>query len=561
MSKNRNKDLLFFAVFLGLIAALNFGGQLLYFRLDLTQDQRYTMAPATKELLENLDDVVYVEVYLDGEFPAGFERLQKAIRETLEEFKVRGGQYIEYKFTDPSAETDPKKRNEYYLTLAKKGVQPTNLKAQENGQMVEKVIFPGAIVRSPLREVPIVFLKGNQSSSPEERLNQSIEGVEYELAVALEKALETNPKRIGVIQGHGELNGTEFYDMGLALKERYAVEKVELQKVVNLDAYDAIIIAKPDSTFSEPDKFKIDQFVVKGGNVLVFLDALNIQLDSIKPDGTLCMPYELNLDDLLFRWGARVNKDVLLDINSAYIPLVVGYLGDKPETRMVPWRYFPIINTFGNHPIVKNMDALYTRFIASIDTVFAPNITKTPLLMTSTYSRIQPSPVRMSFNEARLQPKPEQYNQKNLIAGVLLEGKFKSLYANRLAQATKDTFNYKDEDKPGKVLVVSDGDFVRNDINYAQRTTYPLGWDRFAQVQFANKDFVQNAVAYMLDDNGITLARNKEIQIRPLDKVLVAKRKNLIKVINMGLPVLVVLAFGLAWSIRRKKKYAKRVEA
>lgn len=561
MSKNRNKDLLFFAVFLGLIAALNFGGQILYFRLDLTQDQRYTMAPATKELLENLDDVVYVEVYLDGEFPAGFERLQKAIRETLEEFKVRGGQYIEYKFTDPSAETDPKKRNEYYLTLAKKGVQPTNLKAQENGQMVEKVIFPGAIVRSPLREVPIVFLKGNQSSSPEERLNQSIEGVEYELAVALEKALETNPKRIGVIQGHGELNGTEFYDMGLALKERYAVEKVELQKVVNLDAYDAIIIAKPDSTFSEPDKFKIDQFVVKGGNVLVFLDALNIQLDSIKPDGTLCMPYELNLDDLLFRWGARVNKDVLLDINSAYIPLVVGYLGDKPETRMVPWRYFPIINTFGNHPIVKNMDALYTRFIASIDTVFAPNITKTPLLMTSTYSRIQPSPVRMSFNEARLQPKPEQYNQKNLIVGVLLEGKFKSLYANRLAQATKDTFNYKDEDKPGKVLVVSDGDFVRNDINYAQRTTYPLGWDRFAQVQFANKDFVQNAVAYMLDDNGITLARNKEIQIRPLDKVLVAKRKNLIKVINMGLPVLVVLAFGLAWSIRRKKKYAKRVEA
>lgn len=561
MSKNRNKDLLFFAVFLGLIAALNFGGQILYFRLDLTQDQRYTMAPATKELLENLNDVVYVEVYLDGEFPAGFERLQKAIRETLEEFKVRGGQYIEYKFTDPSAETDPKKRNEYYLTLAKKGVQPTNLKAQENGQMVEKVIFPGAIVRSPLREVPIVFLKGNQSSSPEERLNQSIEGVEYELAVALEKALETNPKRIGVIQGHGELNGTEFYDMGLALKERYAVEKVELQKVVNLDAYDAIIIAKPDSTFSEPDKFKIDQFVVKGGNVLVFLDALNIQLDSIKPDGTLCMPYELNLDDLLFRWGARVNKDVLLDINSAYIPLVVGYLGDKPETRMVPWRYFPIINTFGNHPIVKNMDALYTRFIASIDTVFAPNITKTPLLMTSTYSRIQPSPVRMSFNEARLQPKPEQYNQKNLIAGVLLEGKFKSLYANRLAQATKDTFNYKDEDKPGKVLVVSDGDFVRNDINYAQRTTYPLGWDRFAQVQFANKDFVQNAVAYMLDDNGITLARNKEIQIRPLDKVLVAKRKNLIKVINMGLPILVVLAFGLAWSIRRKKKYAKRVEA
>jgi len=530
-----------------------------FYRFDFTEDKRFTISAATKKLLEKIKDPVLVEVYLEGEFPAGFERLKRAIREKLDDFSAYSDGKIQYRFTDPSEATDTKKRNDFYMLLAKKGLQPTNLHANEDGKTIEKIIFPGALVRLSDQELPIQFLKGNQSASAEQRLNQSIEGVEFELASGIQKIIATKRKRIGVIQGHRELNGTELYDLGSTLKEFYAVEKVELQKVVDLSQYDAIIVARPDSAFSEPDKFKIDQFIVKGGNALFFLDAIKVQIDSIKPAGSLHLPNDNNLTDLLFKLGVRINPDLVMDLNSAYIPLVTGYLGDKPQTQMAPWRFYPIINFFAKHPIVRNMDALQIRFASSIDTVMAPGIRKTPLFTTSQNSRIIPSPVRLSFNEVRLQPKPEQYKVKNIPLGYLLEGKFQSLYTNRLAPLTVKTFQFKTQDKPSKVLVISDGDFVRNDINFAQRSTYPLGFDRFAQVQFANKDFVLNTLAYMLDADGLILAKNKEILIRPLDKMRVNKQKTKWQTINLVSPILVIGIFGIVWAYRRKSRFGKKL--
>ncbi len=527
-------------------------------RFDFTSDKRFTITEASRKLLSQVKDPILVEVYLEGDFPAGFDRLKRAIKEKLDDFAAYSDGRVQYKFTDPSQAEDAKKRNDFYLQLAQKGLQPTNLHANEDGKTIEKIIFPSALVRLADRELPVQFLKGNQSASAEQRLNQSIEGVEFELATVIQKISTTNRKRIGVIQGHRELNGTELYDIGSTLKEYYGVEKVDLQKVVDLNGFDAIIVARPDSTFSEPDKFKIDQFVVKGGNALFFLDAIKVQLDSIKPDGSLHLPTDTKLTDLLFRYGVRINADIVMDMNSAYIPLVTGYLGDKPQTQMAPWRYFPIVNFFGNHPIVKNMDALQIRFASSMDTVMALGIQKTPLFFTSNYSRIIPAPVRLSFNDARLQPKPEQYKVKNIPLAYLLEGTFQSLYTNRLAPETMTTFAFKAKDKPGKVLVVSDGDFVRNDINYTQKSTYPLGYDRFAQVQFANKDFVLNTLAYMLDNDGLILAKTKEIQIRPLDKVRMGKEKTRWQAINMVAPVALIGLFGLGWSTRRKSKFGKK---
>jgi gliding-associated putative ABC transporter substrate-binding component GldG len=529
-----------------------------FVRFDFTSDKRFTITEASRKLLSQVKDPILVEVYLEGDFPAGFDRLKRAIKEKLDDFAAYSDGRVQYKFTDPSLAVDAKKRNDFYLQLAQKGLQPTNLHANEDGKTIEKIIFPSALVRLADRELPVQFLKGNQSASAEQRLNQSIEGVEFELATVIQKISTTNRKRIGVIQGHRELNGTELYDIGSTLKEYYGVEKVDLQKVVDLNGFDAIIVARPDSTFSEPDKFKIDQFVVKGGNALFFLDAIKVQLDSIKPDGSLHLPTDTKLTDLLFRFGVRINADIVMDMNSAYIPLVTGYLGDKPQTQMAPWRYFPIVNFFGNHPIVKNMDALQVRFASSMDTVMAAGIQKTPLFFTSNYSRIIPAPVRLSFNDARLQPKPEQYKVKNIPLAYLLEGTFQSLYTNRLAPETMTTFAFKAKDKAGKVLVVSDGDFVRNDINYTQKSTYPLGFDRFAQVQFANKDFVLNTLAYMLDNDGLILAKTKEIQIRPLDKVRVGKEKTRWQAINMVAPVALIGLFGLVWSARRKAKFGKK---
>lgn len=558
---NRSRSIIWLSIAVLVILLFNVANTQYFLRLDFTADKRFTMSPATKAMLGNIKDPVIVEVFLDGDLPSGFERLQNAMRETLDEFGTYSGNNVIYKFTDPNAATDQKKRDEFHQQLALKGLQPTNLVVNQDGKQTQKIIFPGAIVRFGEREASALVLKGNQGASPEMRLNQSIEGVEYELAAAIKKVTTRQRKRIGVIQGHRELNGTEMYDLGISLKEQYDVEKVELQKVVSLDGYDMVIVARPDSMYSEPDKFKLDQFMVKGGNALFFVDGIYARMDSIKPEGSLHLPLNNGLADLLFRYGVRVNGDVVMDINSGAVPLVVGIVGDKPNVQLVPWRYYPVVNTFSSHPIVKNMDGLLLRFASTLDTIAVKGIRKTPLFYTSDFSRIIPSPVRLSFNDARLEPKPEVYNRKKLPLAWLLEGSFTSLYTNRLAKETMDTFKFKEVDKPGKLLVVSDGDFVRNDIDFATRTTLPLGYDRAMRFQFANKDFVMNAVSYMLDEDGLILAKSKEIQLRPLDKVKVKAQKTRWQVVNLASPPIVIALFGMFWSWQRKRKYGRKLAA
>lgn len=558
---NRSRSLLVLITAMVVVILLNVINTQYFQRFDFTADKRYTMSDATKTMLNGLKDPVLVEVYLEGDFPAGFDRLRNAIKETLDEFNAYSGGKVNYRFTDPSAATDAKKRSDFHQQLAEKGLQPTNLYVNEDGKKTEKIIFPGAIIRYGDKEQAVLMLKGNKSASAEVQLNQSIEGVEFELATGIKKVTSSLRKRIGVIQGHRELNGTELYDLGITLKEQYAVEKVELQKVVSLDGFDMVIVARPDSTFSEPDKFKLDQFIVKGGNAVFFLDGIRAQLDSIKPEGSLHLPADVNLTDLLFKYGVRVNGDIVMDINSSAVRLMVGIVGDKPDFKLVPWRYFPVINTFGNHPITKNMDGLLMRFTSTLDTVAAPGIRKTPLLFTSEYSRIIPAPVRLSFNDARLEPKPEQYQVKNLPLAWLLEGSFQSLYTNRLAKQTVDTFKFVERGKPGKVLVVSDGDFPANDINYQQRSTYPLGYDKHTAFTFANKDFILNAVSYMLDENGLILARAKNIQLRPLDKVRLKKEKTKWQVFNLALPPVTIALFGMVWAWQRRRKYGNKRNA
>ena len=538
----------------------NIIGTRFFYRLDLTADKRFSISASTKSMLQNLRETVFVEVYLEGDFPAGlsgFQRLHNGIKETLEEFRVYAGDKLQYSFVDPGGGKTPKQRNQVYQQLARKGLQPTNLHASENGKQTEKIIFPGALVTQGATEIPVLFLKGNQSAGPEQRLNQSVEGIEYELASAIKRIAEPERKRIGIIFGHGELNTAEFYDMGSTLKTYYDLEKVNLPDKVSLDGYDAIIIAKPDSQFSEPDKFKIDQYLVRGGKALFFIDKLNASVDSIGPEGTLAFPYNLNLDDLFFRYGLRLNDDFVLDINCAYIPMVVGIIGDKPQTELMPWPFYPLINSFGKHSTVKNLDAVYTRFIGSIDTVGEPHIKKTPLLFSSKYSRIMASPARVSFGLAREQPLPEQYRRSNLPVAYLLEGRFKSLYTHRLAPHSEKTFKFTEQDKEGKIVVVSDGDFVRNDFNKSHTQSYPLGFDRFAGVQFANKDFVLNTLAYMLDENGVILAKGKSVILRPLDKPRLQTERLKWQLINLLIPPLAVIIPGIGLVLLRKRRFSR----
>jgi len=543
-----------FVILILILVFVNVIASSLFFRIDLTEDKRFSISDASKQILKEIKSPIYIEVYLEGEFPAGFERLQKTIKETLEEFRNYSNQNIEYTFINPGAAADHISLNNVYQQLAKVGLQPTNLMVKEGAEQVQKIIFPGAIIRVKGKEIPVQLLKGNQASSAAERLNQSVEGVEFELANGIKMASQTGVSKIAILSGHGETNDRRIQDFGLSLNQYYNAQKVDLTKVDNLDDFNLAILIKPTKGFDEFDKFKLDQFIIKGGKAIILYDGIRAELDSIKAEGSLAFPYQTNLDDLLFRFGIRVNADLLLDMNSGAIPMVVGIVGDKPETKLVPWRFFPILNAFGKHPIVRNMDALYSRFISTLDTTVSPHIHKTPLVFSSKYSRIVTSPVRLSFNEARLNPSPEQYKMSNLPVAYLLEGKFISLYQNRMIPESNQKLGFKEVDKESKIIVVGDGDFARNDTNKAG-DFFALGYDRYMGATFANKDFLLNCISFLLDENGVILAKNKTIELRPLEVIRIAKEKPYWQMLNVAGPVVCILFFGLIRLYLRKRKY------
>ncbi len=564
MVKGNNKKwehLLKFGIAAVGLVLLNVIAGSFFFRIDLTEEKRYTITDATKETLENLEDVVYVEVYLEGSFPSGFKRLQNAVRETLEEFRMYGGGNIQYEFIDPSQAASKEAQNEFYINLAEKGIQPTNLFATEDGKKIEKLIFPGAIISYGGEEAAVMLLKGNQAATPEERLNQSIEGVEYELISAIKKLAKVSTRKIALIKGHGELDSLDVAGMTNSLLEFYEVFHVNLPEKPDLKDYDAIIVAKPDTLFSEADKYKIDQFVMGGGKAMFFIESMRVNMDSAGNEGTLAFPYQLNLEDLLFKYGVRVNNNLIQDLNSGAHPVVTGFMGDQPQIRVLPWPYYPIINHFGEHPIVKNLDAVYTRFVSTIDTVKADGIQKTPVFYTSQYSRILAAPVLVSLNSMRKDVVPENFTKGPLPVAYLLSGSFTSLYKNRIVPAPFDKSEFIEQGAESKILVVADGDFVRNEINFQNGSPHKLGYDPYMNVTFANEDLLLNAMSYLLEGEGIITARAKEVKIRPLDKLRVENEELKWQLINLVLPVIVIILYGLARYYYRRAKYARGRES
>ena len=298
----------------------------LFYRFDLTEEKRFTISEASKNILGNLEDVVYVDVYLEGDMPAGVKRLQKSIKETLDEFKIYGGSNLQFRFINPSTAKSQNARQEFYESLIKKGIQATNLYDNVDGKRTQTLIFPGAILTYGTKEMGVTFLKGNKSSSPQEQLNQSIEGVEYELSNAIKSLTETRTKRIALLKGHGELDTLQIAGLTSVLLSKYQVFHVDITRRQNLLGYDAIVLAKPQEAFSESDKYKIDQFIMRGGKAMFLIDALYANMDSASREDNLALPYEINLEDLFFKYGFRVNNDMILDRNAAPYPVVVGSL-------------------------------------------------------------------------------------------------------------------------------------------------------------------------------------------------------------------------------------------
>lgn len=534
---------------MGVLVGVNVLASFVFFRWDLTQEKRYTISDATKKLLQNLDGQVVVKVYLTGDFPAGFERLERAIQETLEAFSDYGGSNLAYRFIEAK---DPKLQEE----LIEKGLIPTNLFANEDGKRTERLVFPGAVLVYEGKEYAVQLLKGNKSASSEEQLNQSYEGVEFELASAIRRLTQKDRKRIGILVGHTKVPPPRFSDLLASLQQSYDLY-FDVQNPDSWEKGDLLVIPKPDTPFTDDEKYRLDQFVMRGGKLLLFMDGARV--DSVSLEGTFAQPLDLNLEDLLFKYGCRVNQNLVKDLSCAMIPLNVGNMGDKPQIQPMPWRFFPLINNFGKHPIVRNLDAIYTRFPSTIDTVTADGITKTPLLLTSQYTQIRKAPALVAYNEARQQPDPKEYNAGVKQVAVLLEGAFSSLFNNRLLSKDPRLSTFVGKSKPTKIIVVSDGDLIINDMDYKRDVPLPLGYDRLSRNTFANKDFVLYAIAYLLDPEGLITARNKQVTLRPLDKLRLQDERLQWQLLNLLGPLVLIGVLGVLWQWWRKRKYATSI--
>ena len=549
-------DLLLLANALVFVAILNFLGSSYFFRIDITEEKRYTIKSQTKELLSNLDDAVYVEVFLEGELNPGFERFKKSIRETLEEFRIYSKDRVRVTFTDPTLALGERARNEFIADLTARGVSPRNVIETKNGQRVEKLVFPGAIVSYGGMEKGVMLLKGNAMQGPQQALNHAIEGVEYEIANTIYTLTNNNRKRIGFATGHDELEGNRLISFENSLSEQYDVLSVALDQKEKLASVEALIIAKPTHAFSNNDKYYLDQYLMKGGRLLLLLDRLDAAMDSASSDNYFAFPYDLNLDDQLFKYGVRINQDLIQDRVSGRYPIVVSNAG-KPQIMQMEWPFFPLVNQYADHPVTRNLDASLLRFASSIDTVKAVGVKKTPLLFSSSYSRKAAAPVKVGVNDLRNQLQTGAFNEQKIPLGYLLEGTFTSLYKNRFSPTGADTAGYRSESVPTKLIVIADGDIMRNDVNPRTGEAQPLGFDPFSQYTFANQDLLLNAIAYLTEENGLIKARNKEIKIRPLDKEKIKNERVFWQVINLVAPLLLLIIFGFSRSYWRKLKYSK----
>ncbi|MCD4832823.1 MAG: gliding motility-associated ABC transporter substrate-binding protein GldG [Bacteroidales bacterium] len=564
MKKNLKKqNIIQLIIALVIILLVSYISSNIYFRLDLTADKRYTLSDATVEILDSLEDVVYIEIYLDGEMPIGFQRMQKSIHELMDEFRVIASSNIQYQFINPSKSSDQSKRNALYQDLYDRGLNPTNVKDRdEEGGLAEKILFPGAIITYQEKETPINLLVNNPGLSAEVNLNNSIQSLEYKFIDAIRKITTKQRKKIAFIEGQGELD--EFYtgDITRSLNEYYEIDRVTIKEYINiLDPYDAVIIAGPTEQYTEKSKFIVDQYIMNGGKVLWFVESVKISMDSLSAGGaTFALMNDINLSDQLFKYGVRINPNVIQDVQCAVIPVNTAIAGTQPKFAPAPWLYFPLLVAPDNNPVTKNLNMIKSEFPGVIDTVGSNSEIKKQVLLTSSpNSRVLNVPLLVSLTQVSEKLDPLTFNQQNNPIAVILKGQFESVFKNRMINEyiAGQEFNFKEKSKFTKMIVVSDADIIKNDVRQRADGIFitPLGYDRYTKQTYGNKEFVMNAVHYLVDESGILDIRSREFKLRLLDKSKIQEEKTKWKIINTILPVLFIIIFAILLAYIRKRKY------
>lgn len=560
---------------LAILIIANLLASKLHFRLDLTEEKRYTLSAATIQMLKQLDDYAYFKVYLEGDFPAGFKKLRNETRDMLEEFKAYS-HYIEYTFINPTAIANNQKRNALIEELVEKGLQPTDLHVNKKDGSSRVLIFPGIILSYKGNEIPIELLNNQMGISPERVINHSIENLEFNLASAIQKLIADKKPTVAFLSGHGEMENIYLADIFQSLSNDYLFGNLRLDgrmsslfeidsvknQVAGKPLVDVILIAQPIYPFSEADKFIIDQYIMHGGKVFWLVDPVFASMDSLyKSTRTFGVKNELNIEDQLFRYGVRLNSELLLDLNARSIPIVTGRIGNQPQQELLPWYYFPLLIPQSKHPIVRNLNSIMTEFPSTLDTVEAEKIKKTVLLQSSNYSKLNPTPAIIDLALIEEQPNASYFNSPSKPVVVLLEGEFKSLYANRIPPQLKDKYLYpykKSISEKTSMIVSADGDIIKNQLHYNQHYPLPLGFDQFTKQNFGNKEFITNALNFLSQQNGLIHIRSREIKLRMLDKSRIERDLILIQLSNVIAPLFLVFLFGIFVRFIRRSRYIQK---
>ena len=572
MKLNLNKRII---INICILVLLNLLANQYYFRLDLTEEKRHSIHNTSQEILSSINDIMYVKVYLSGDLPAGFVRLKSSTKDMLDEFR-NFTSYIEYDFIDPNNVKNDQERQKIYNELSENGLEPTNLQIQDNNSNSQQIIFPGAIIYYKGRSLSLNLLQNQIGTNPQNVLNNSVENIEFELINTIHKLVKNNKPTIAFLDGHNELNELQTADithsLGLikgSLSEYFNVERINIKEfeldqnqnaslskqLQRLNQYQAIIIAKPTIKFSKVDKFLIDQYIMNGGKTLWFVDGVKMDMDSLKGSApfSMALPNDLNLSDMFFKYGVRVNYDLVMDFQADKIPIIVGYKGDVPQQQLLPWFYNPIIIPKNKQAIVKNIDGIKSSFVSSIDTVLSQNVKKTPILFSSPYSKLPKAPHRVSLNILEQTPSLEQFNDKEIPIAYLLEGQFESVFNNRLSP-TND-FKPLYQSKENAMIIVADGDIIKNHVSSTEMA-YPLGYNHYSKTQYnGNKSLIVNSLNYLLGNADIINIRTKELRLRLLNKKIISSQRLKWQLINTLLPIVFVLSFIFCFNYVRKRRY------
>ena len=549
-----------------LLVLVNWLASLYHTRIDFTNEKRFTLSKPTKNILKQLDDVVEIRVFLKGDFPSGFKKLANSTSEMLQEFKEIAGNKLIYNFVSPDDVMDGTDVK-WGDTLSTMGLYPINLKSQLKAGEQQQLVYPFALMRYKEKVVPIKLYNGIPNISRQE-INSAEAMMEYQLAAAVYKLTQQQKPMIAYSFGNGEPQDARTYDLvENLLRNDYDLKVVNLNTLpVIEDTFKLLLIVKPTKPFTEIEKLRIDQFVMRGGKLMMFVDKLNAEMDSLRMKNEV-IAYDRNLEltDMLFKYGIRINNDLVMDLQCDRLPFDVNGNG---QFEFLKWNYFPVFTSRSDHPINKNLGFISGKFVNSIDTVEAEGITKTVLLSSSANARKISTPALISGKETAQAPEDEKFRTPNIPVAVLLEGKFNSMFTNRLGKALQDSLQnfeqvFLSQDiNNNKMIIVADGDMVLNDI--VKTEPIPMGMNPFTygtgnqyEYRFANKDFLQNCLDYLINQSGLSEAKTKDYTLRLLDKKKVDEQKTTWQLINLVLPVLLVVLFGLIYQWFRKRKYTK----